>query len=151
MRVFAFFVVLAGLMLTMAANAQTSGTEKPPFAVGQMWSIKSPTPTTAKIVIGRVENFSDMIAVHISVLDVPIPAGAPGAGRTIAIGHMPFEQTALAASVDQLLGTGASPDRNFEGGYANWQSAKGGIYTISVEKAVQLLFDALTQRNIPAR
>ena len=96
----------------------------------------STQPTTMKVIIGRVEPWNGQIAVHVSVTDVVVPAGAPNAGRTIAIGHMPFEQSALAASVDQLLATRVPSPPAFDEGYRDWQDAKGGLYTIGVAKAV---------------
>jgi hypothetical protein len=60
---------------------------------------------------------------------------------------MPFEELALTASVDRLLTTAGSSAPGFETGYAQWQSAKGGIYTISVSKAVEIMFEALKPRG----
>jgi hypothetical protein len=146
---------LLATMMLLAANfavdAQTANPAKPEFVPGQMWSIKSATPTTAKVIVGRVEDWNGKTAVHVSVMDVPIPAGAPGAGGTIGIGHMPFDESALAESVDKLLETGVSPGPNFEAGYNQWQSAKGGIYTVSVSAAVATVFQALGQRNLAPR
>jgi len=110
-----------------------------------MWSIKSASPTTTKVIIGRLEGWNGKSAVHVALVDVPVPAGVPGAGGVIGVGHMPFEQSALAASLNELISTGASPGPNFENGYAQWQSAKGGIYTISVADAVATLFEALAK------
>ncbi len=119
----------------------------PAFAAGQIWSIKSTSPTTAKVVIDRIEPWHQKVVVHVSLIDVPIPQGAPGTGGTTVIGHMPFEESALAASVDRLLGTGASPPSSFENGYKNWQDAMGGVFTISVEKAIEFTFQAITRRR----
>jgi hypothetical protein len=135
----------SGLLL-LAAIAAVAGpacadpaAPSPDFAPGQEWSIRSTAPTTAKVIIGRVESWSgDRIAVSISVIDVPTPQG----GVTV-ISHMPFDKAALAGSVDKLLATGVSPDPGFEGGYKQWRDAKGGIFTISVEKAIELAFQAI--------
>jgi hypothetical protein len=117
----------------------------PAFAPGQVWSIKSTLPTTARVVIGRVEPWDSQTVVHVSMIDVPIPKDMPGAGQTTAIGHMPFQQSALAASVHRLLATGASPAPSFESGYKEWQDAKGGVFTIDVESAIKFVFQALSQ------
>jgi hypothetical protein len=119
----------------------------PALAPGQVWSIKSTLPTTAKVVINRVEPWEHRLVVHVSVVDVPIPPDMPGAGRTTVIGHMPFEQSALAASVDRLLATGAAPASSFEGGYKGWQDAKGGVFTIDVEQAIKFVFQTLLRRQ----
>ena len=140
-------LAMTALVVAFVARAETADMSKPEFAPGQMWSIKSTTPTTTKVIIGRVEEWSGKIAIHVSVIDAPIPPGVPGAGGITNVGHMPFDQSALVASVDQLLATGVSPAPNFEAGYAQWKSAKGGIYTISVTEAVGLIFETLLQRR----
>jgi hypothetical protein len=53
----------------------------------------------------------------------------------------------LAASVDRIIATGASPPLNFDSGYKQWQDAKGGIFTISVEKAIELMFQTIHRRQ----
>jgi hypothetical protein len=60
---------------------------------------------------------------------------------------MPFDKTALAGSVDKLLATGVSPDPGFENGYKQWRDAKGGIFTISVEKVINLVFQTMRQQQ----
>lgn len=61
----------------------------------------------------------------------------------MGVSHLPFDEAALAASVDQLLRTDFSPDSNFVDGYRQWQSAKGGIFTISVAQAIEIVFDTV--------
>jgi hypothetical protein len=118
----------------------------PGFAPGQIWSIKSALPTTAKVIIDRIEPWRKKVVVHVSIIDVPIPDGVRGAGGTTAIGHMPFEESALAASVDRLLATGASPASSFESGYKQWHDAMGGIFTVSVAKAIEIMLQTINRR-----
>jgi hypothetical protein len=132
-------------LIAMAAFGQTVGPQSSALAPGQMWSIKSASPTTTKVIIGRLEDWNGKSAVHVALVDVPVPAGVPGAGGVIGVGHMPFEQSTLAASLNEMISTGASPGPNFENGYAQWQAARGGIYTISVADAVSTLFEALAK------
>jgi hypothetical protein len=141
--------LLAFLMIASVAFAgrtETMSGLAPDFAPGQEWSIKSAAPTTAKVVIARVEPWRETVAVHISIVDVPVPQGATGVGGTTVITHMPFDRSALAASVDRLLATGVAPPSGFEGGYKHWQDAKGGIFTVSVEKAIEFTFQAVGRR-----
>jgi hypothetical protein len=112
-----------------------------------VWSVKSATPTSAKVVIVRVEPWNGTRAIHVSIVDIPIPPDLPGAGGTTTIGHMPFDETALAASVDRLLGTGGSAAPNFEAGYQQWASAKGGIFTIGVPEAIEAAFEAMKKAS----
>ena len=136
------------LIAAVSGCAATAVEPKPGFAPGQMWSINSAQPTTTKVVVGRVEPLNGKVAVHVSLIDVPVPSGARNAGALTMVGHMPFEQSALAASVDQLLATGMSPPSGFEAGYREWQANKGGIFTISVAKAVDIMFDTLKRRPL---
>jgi hypothetical protein len=131
------------LIAALSGCAATPAAPKPNFAPGQLWSINSATPTTAKVVIGRIEALNGKVAVHVSLIDIVIPSGAPNAGATITVGHVPFERSALAASVDRLLATGVSPPASFDTGYREWQSAKGGIFTISVAEAIDIVFETL--------
>ena len=92
--------------------------------------------------IGRIEPFGDKTVVHVSIVDVPIPPGLPGAGRFTVIAHAPFDRAALADSVDKLIGTATlAPD--FQRGYDQWRAARGGIYTVGVEEAVRLAFQTI--------
>ncbi len=115
------------------------------FVAGQEWSIKSASPTTAKVIIGRVEPWRDKVSVSVSIVDIPIPQGDPGAGGVTQIAHIPFDKTALAASVDQKLSDHVSPAPQFENGYEQWKSAKGGIFTIRVEKAIEVMFQTVNR------
>jgi hypothetical protein len=136
------FVCSVIVFTQFAAHAETAAAPLPDFAPGQEWSIKSASSPTAKLVVGRVEAWGDKTVVHVSILDVQIPEGTPGAGAPTSIGHMPFEKSALAASVGQLVASGVSPPASFEAGYQSWHSAKGGIFTISAPQAIEFMFAA---------
>jgi hypothetical protein len=141
--------VLAVLMIAsvgFAVRAEIVSRPDPEFAPGQEWSIKSASPTTAKVVIDRFEPWHEKVVVHVSIVDLPISQGLPGAGGTTVIGHMPFERSAFAASVDRLLATDVPPPSSFEGGYKHWQDAKGGIFTVSVEKAIEFTLQSIGRR-----
>jgi hypothetical protein len=129
---------MAVMLLCASANAAMAGEDVPVFKVGQMWTIKS---SDMDIVVGRVEPFgSEKTAVSISVLNVPCP---PEAGcKTTVVGHAPFDSNALASSVDKLVSTDAKTAPQFEDGYANWKSAKGGVFTVPVSQLPELLFKA---------
>ncbi len=136
------------LVLVPSLSAWTTAHAQEALAPGQIWSIKSAQPTSAKAVIGRIEPLNGSIVVHISIIDVPIPAGLPNAGGTTTIGHMPFDQAAFAASVDRLVGANAATSSAFEDGYRNWQAAKGGFFTISVQQALEVAFETI-KRGTP--
>jgi hypothetical protein len=135
--------VLAVISIVFTARAETSSMSIPELALRQKWSIKSASPTTLKVIVDRLESWHGKTVVHVSIIDLPIPQGLPGAGGTTTITHMPFERSALAASVDRLLATGVSPPSGFEEGYKGWQNANGGIFTISVAEAIDVTLQAM--------
>lgn len=144
---------LRGILITVCAAAafvvgfclcgHVAVAAPPEFAPGQMWSIKSAPATTAKVVIVRVEPWQNRTVVHVSIIDIPVPKGARAENSITAVGHMPFDESALAESVDRLLGTGGSPAPGFEYAYEQWRADKtAGIFTISVSKAIELMLQS---------
>jgi hypothetical protein len=133
------------LLLVPCLSAWTAAHAQRAFTPGQTWSLKAAQPISAKVVIGRVEASDVGTVVHVSIIDVPIPAGLPNPGGTTTIWHMPFDQAAFAASVDRLLGTNAASSADFEGGYRQWEAAKGGVFTIGVQQALEVVFGAMKQ------
>ncbi len=53
----------------------------PNFAEGQEWSIKSAPHSTIKAIIGRIEPWKNKIAVHVSIVDIPISQDLHSAHR----------------------------------------------------------------------
>jgi hypothetical protein len=113
----------------------------PDLAVGQEWSVKD---TTAKVVIGRIETLGRFDVVSVSILDVPTDRGPT------AFAHAPFEKSALAASLDRLFATGVATDPNFEQGYQQWKSANGGVFTLSVAKAIAVTLQTIERAAPPS-
>ena len=105
------------------------------FAEGQEWSIKSSPPSTLKVVIGRAESWQGKTVVHVSILDIPNLHFREDTTFS-EIAHVPFEASALARSVDELIAIGVPSPRDFEDGYREWKERHGGIYTISVAEVV---------------
>jgi hypothetical protein len=143
------FSIAGALVAALIKSAVPAAVPTPELAPGQKWSIKSPTPTTAKVVIGRVEPWKDnKIAVHVSLVDVPMPSSGSNAIALTTVDHVPFDRAALAESVDQLLATNASPAPPFEGGYERWRSDKhAGIFTVSVSQAIALLIASVVRER----
>jgi hypothetical protein len=54
---------------------------------------------------------------------------------------MPFDNDALAASVDQLLENNVFAAAGFDEGYAQWKAANGGVFTVSVPQAIDFMFE----------
>jgi hypothetical protein len=111
---------LAATIAVSGAGGIRKSAAQPRLAPGQVWSIKSASQSSAKIVIGRIDPWNDKIVVHVSVMDLTVPQGLPGAGRPTRIDHMPFEEGAVVESIDRLVATGAMPAPDFESGYRQW-------------------------------
>lgn len=123
----AFFVLFVWINVVQAEDGVS-----PPFAVGQEWSIRSDHPTTTKVIIDRIEAWRNKTVVHVSIVDIPSTTSKDGKAPIARIDHLPFEESALAASVDKLLSTGVAPPAYFEAGYEQWKDHSGGIYTITI-------------------
>ena len=134
-------VLLPALMMayaTFGVRAEIADSPKPDFVPGQIWSIKLDRPTTAKVVVVRVEPSANRTVVHVSIIDIPVPEGVAEGDGITTVGEMPFDKSALAASVDQLLGTDGQPAQGFLPAYNQWLADKGaGVFTTSVARAIQ--------------
>lgn len=131
--------LVGGLIAVMMLTAHSAAAGAPSFQPGQMWTVKN---SGIRIVIGRTDPFADgKTAVSVSVFYVPCP---PKMGcTTTVVAHAPFDSEALAKSVDRLIATDAKTALDFERGYANWQQAHGGIFTVPVSQIPDLLFTAI--------
>lgn len=140
----ALFLTIVSLATIFTAHANVASAEKRDFRVGQMWSIKSATSTTAKIVIGRIDTSNDLTTVHTSLIDIPLPRGTEGREKSIAIDHVPFKISALAESVDELIAIDAKPPAGFEIGYQNWRKDKNaGVFDISASQVIILMLESI--------
>jgi hypothetical protein len=137
-------LVMAAVFVARAASANVVATPNTGFAPGQIWSIKSPVPTTAKVIIGVVEPWNGKMAVHVRVTDIPAPPETRPNGELVNIDHLPFEEGALVASVDRLIGTGASVTNEFKQGYDIWRRDRNaGIFEISVSQAIAVMIEKI--------
>jgi hypothetical protein len=140
----AVLFALAAWVVSFIAHADPAGTPRPDFAVGQMWSIKSAGPTTAKVVVGRIETWNGMTAIHVSLIDIPVPRDTEGRGKLITIDHVPFKGSALASSVDQLVAIEVEPPSGFERGYQSWRKDKNAnVFDVSVPQVITLMLETI--------
>jgi hypothetical protein len=114
--------------------------EIPELKAGQMWSIKPPAPTTAKVIIGRLENWHGNEIVHVSVVDIPIGGSEDVSPQTTTLGHAPFDKAALVSSLDKLLADGQLPSEDILDSIAEWRAANGGVWTVSVAEVLGVIF-----------
>ncbi len=143
----ALLPLLTIICVMFVVRVDAANSLNPAFAPGQEWSIKSASPTTAKVVIGRVEKWRGKLAVHVSIIDITIPQGMDDAGSVIRIGHVAFEKSVLAASVDRLLATGVSPAPSFETSYQQWKNEQGDLSVMSVPQTIAFGLAAMNQMH----
>lgn len=105
--------------------------------VGQLWEYRHAYSDAEPLVsIGRIEEFGVLgTIVHVSIYDVPVVNPVSGELQPILIGHMPFMADAIEASLTQLVGT-RPPSEEFDGGYATWKEASGGVFSLTIDEAV---------------
>ena len=114
------------------------------FRPGQVWSYQTrPGEDSSRVIVLRVEEAPELgVIVHVAVegLNIRNPK-APG-GRITRAQHLPFAKAAVERSVVSKL-QDDSPIPPFEEGYRVWREAydqqKGGVFTITIAEAVQLL------------
>jgi len=108
------------------------------IAVGQVWSFETDKFHKNSVVIHQIEPFADdLTAVHITVNeDVQVSEN-----ETMSFGHFPFESNAFKQSLRELLGTSNKDQETFEEGYEYWKNENGGIFTVSIHDAVEMIID----------
>ncbi len=108
---------------------------------GQRWTYRTrAADTESTLVIGKLDKkLAKPTIVHISVEQVDVPS----AGGRSSIGHLPFAEEAIKASLLELVEDGCAPDENFGNGYAQWQQANGGAFETSVAETLDLILPAM--------
>ena len=117
----------------------TTAPSSPELEPGQVWSFKSAKPTTAKVVIGKLDDLHGVPIVHVSIIDIPRAAGQPGDAETTYIGHAPFDRTALVSSLDSCVGHAHTLDDDFSDSIEQWRAAGGGVWTIGVSDLIRTI------------
>jgi hypothetical protein len=144
-----FLFAMAALALSFPACAQKkpcppieSNVKDAKYQVGQVWGYesrsKTNSPTLTIIEIDRLPKIG--IVVHIRLDGVEL--NAPNGNILDHVDHMPFTKNAMLLSTTNLLHSSSSLP-NLEG-YEQWKEACGGVYTISVNDAVDVMQKTLT-------
>ena len=135
---------LPALCLAAPALAQEPhGGARPELSPGQVWTIEGEGQEAALLTIQRIEPWGELEAVHVSLTGVSAPSGIRFNGE---MGHLPFERTALENSLGELVGTDGVMTATFEEGYAEWQSAHGGLFELPVAEVIDVIFDLHPER-----
>jgi hypothetical protein len=117
--------------------AQTEGVADKKFKPGQVWSYTTrPGEPASTVIILRVDSqvkLGTIVHVRVEGLQAHNPRGE----LVPVVQHMPFTRDAMLASVDRLLKSD-QPLPTLDG-LERWQADCGGVYTISVSRAVDVM------------
>lgn len=107
------------------------------FKAGQVWSYETrPGESASTVTILRIDSMKEIgIVIHVRVDG--LLAHNPRGDVVPQVEHMPFTRDAMLASVDHLLKSD-QPLPTLEG-LQRWQADCGGVYTISVSRAVDVM------------
>jgi hypothetical protein len=110
------------------------------LVAGQIWSYKTrPGEEGSRLTVLKTESHPKLgNVIHVAVAGVRIKNPRVPGGVSSTVGHMPYQEVALRAS---LVGvTGQEPSAPDLEGYRTWKEAfdqgKAGIWSISVAEAV---------------
>ena len=136
--VLGFALALLAAILPGGAMAQTQ------IAEGQVWTFRGANADTARVAIQKIEPWGRGEAVHVSIYGL-----APMAGFNGEVSHMPFDRRALEGSLDTLTAETPRSDMGFTEGYEQWNSAKGGVFTLSIADALKAVLGVMFEPPRP--
>ena len=111
--------------------------EMPQYQVGQRWSYHGRSEDQGStLVIGAVQ--TNPAIIYVTVEGVMLPNGS----QASSISHMPFSEEAIDQSVIELLAEGVASGLSFEEGLTQWQTDKGGYFSVSVAEAIATIMTA---------
>ena len=111
------------------------------LAVGQTRACLSADPARAlHVTIGKIESFGSVGPV-VSVTLYNTAPGSPLPG----LAHAPIDAKVLVASCPSVERQTLPLSPNFEGGYAEWRKANGGVFTISVDQIYDVVLAQVAQ------
>ena len=123
--------------------AGETGVTDTKFKPGQVWTYTTrPNETSSTLTIlqiDRLEIIGVVIHIRLDGLDVYNPRGEV----IHSIGHMPFTRDAILTSTSHLARTNAHIPSM--GGYQRWRQDCGGVYSIPVRAAVDVMEITLNQ------
>lgn len=136
----AVIVAMAGLLgIGLIFDSALAQSARPAYAAGQIWQYHArPSDPASLLKIQVVE--SDPVLTksgpiyHVSIVGVHLGSDH----RLSEIAHVPVSKDTLDKSVTVLVKSDATfPD--VRPGIADWKSAKGGVFTISVAEIVDII------------
>ena len=113
------------------------------YAAGQRWTYKTREQDVGStLLIGNVQKrLLKPPIIHVMLERIV----APNSPEPIIVGHMPFAEHAIDASVLNLVESNADVGPQFEEGIATWKRQKGGVFDLTVSEAVTAILSVTTQ------
>jgi hypothetical protein len=135
---------LAALVLLLFSMVSSEEAAAQNYSEGQVWQYKTrPGEAGSLLRISKIETHPKLGPVfHIGVVGVRVRNPLAKTGFTSELPHFPVSKATLDKSVTTLSRTKpVFPD--FKEGYAEWQRANGGVFTISVAEIVSVVEEAV--------
>jgi hypothetical protein len=125
----------ATLTALAAAIGSPSHAARPPYVEGQVWEYRTRAQDTGSLLkIQRISHLGPETVYHVSVIGLGMRRrDIPG-----VLQHAPVSRATLDDSVTSPSSRNF-PTTDFEEGFAEWQRAGGGVFTIPVAKIIVLL------------
>jgi hypothetical protein len=138
--------IRAGFLVLLAATLPTAGLVSKPaqnYTEGQIWTYKTrPQDEGSLIKINAVETDPRGQPIyHIAAINIKISSNA----ERQPLGHLPVSAQTLDASVTKLVKSDVDfPDG--KDGIAEWRSANGGVFTITLAEIFDVVDQAINQQ-----
>jgi len=131
--------ILRFASLAAAALALSGQASPPKYVAGQIWEYRTrPQDAGSLLKIQQIGDYGGGKVYHLGIVGVHF--ASPGIAGILP--HIPVSETTLDASVTRL--SSAHPDFSttaLQDGIAEWQRAKGGIFTIPISQIVDIIDD----------
>lgn len=140
------WVQMASLGLALMAWPAVASSPAKAYAEGQVWEYRTRAEDKGSLLkIQKIEVLPEFAKIgpvyHVSIIGLHF-AGLPLNG---SLQHAPFSKAALDASVTKLTSTKTGFPEIGEG-IAEWERAKGGVFTVSVAGAVSFAEQTLRKQ-----
>jgi hypothetical protein len=130
-------MLFQAFVISAAAISSSVHADPAKYAEVQVWEYKTrPQDAGSLIKIQKITELDNQQVYHLSVIGVHLRT--PGIAGVLP--HMPVSTATLDASVIQLSSSSAAfPTNAVDEGIAEWQRARGGVFTIPVSQIIDIV------------